>query len=76
MPACGTAQWVKLSESWPKFELLFFHKMLKILLQGRKKVPGERKYAFYDSWGCFVFGIGKQTERFNCTLILGDRNIS
>ena len=74
MPACGATQWVKLSESWPKFKIFDFHKILKILLQGQKKVPRERKYSFYDSWGGFVFGIGKQAERFSASLILGDRN--
>jgi hypothetical protein len=39
MSVCGAVQWVTLSETWLKFKLFDFHKMLKDLLEGQKKVP-------------------------------------
>jgi hypothetical protein len=59
MPAYGAAQRVKLSESWPKFKFFDFHRMLKLLLQGQKEVPGKENVRFVaigvalfcDSWG-------------------------
>ena len=38
MSVCGAVQWVKLSETWPEFKFLDFHKMLKNLLEGQQKV--------------------------------------
>jgi hypothetical protein len=38
-----TTQWVKLSESLPKFKFSDFHEMLKNLAEGKRKFPGERK---------------------------------
>jgi hypothetical protein len=75
MSACGAAQWVKLIESWPKLKFVDFHQMLKLLLPRAKEIPREREYAFYDNWGGFVFGVGKQTEPFGGSLILDDRNV-
>jgi hypothetical protein len=43
MAISGAAQWVKLSESWPKFKFFSFHKMLKNLVEGQKKVPRVMK---------------------------------
>jgi hypothetical protein len=37
MSVCGAAQWVKISERWPKFKSFNFHKILKNLLEGTCK---------------------------------------
>jgi hypothetical protein len=38
MSVCDAVEWVKLSETWPKFKFFDFHKMLKNLLEGQQKV--------------------------------------
>jgi hypothetical protein len=43
MSVYGAAQWVKLSESWPKFKFVDFLKMPKNLLAGQNEVPAVRK---------------------------------
>jgi hypothetical protein len=59
MSVCNAVQWVKLSETWPKLKFFDYHRMLKNLLEGQKKVPSATKVYVYDNWGGFVFGTGK-----------------
>jgi hypothetical protein len=43
MSVCDAVQWIKLSETWPKLQSFDFHKMLKNLFEGQKKVPRVNK---------------------------------
>jgi hypothetical protein len=40
MSIYGAAQWVKLSESWPKFKFFDFQKILKSTWEEKRKFPG------------------------------------
>jgi len=57
-----TAQWVKPSESWPKFKFTF-HKMLKNLVEGQKKVPRVTKMYVFEQLGWICFWYRQTTQR-------------
>ena len=57
-----TAQWVKFRESWTKFVLNDFHKMLKNLCEGQRKVPRVTNISVLWQLGWVCFGTDKQTE--------------
>jgi hypothetical protein len=63
MSVSGAAQWVKLSESWPKFKLFSFHKVLKNLVEGQKKVPRVTKIYFFEQMGWICFRYRQTTQR-------------
>jgi hypothetical protein len=42
MSICGAAQWVILSDNWPKFKFFDFQKILKPTWEEKKKVPSVK----------------------------------
>jgi len=63
MSVSGAAQWDKLSESWPKFKFFSFHKMLKNLVEGQKKVPRVMKIYVLEQIGWTCFRYRQTTQR-------------
>jgi len=62
MSISGTAQWIKPSESWPKLNFNF-HKMLKNLVEGQKKVPSIMKIYVFEQLGWICFWYRQTTQR-------------
>jgi hypothetical protein len=65
MSVCGATQWIKLSESWPKYRFFDLHGMLKYLLEGQEKVPRVTKIIRFMTFGVDLFSVqgNRQTER-------------
>jgi len=61
MVASYQAQWVRLSESWPKFKFSDFHEMFKNPAEEQKKVPRTTKMLDYGCFDLFPVQANKQS---------------